>query len=100
MPRIKIDLPEKFIFTTEIAVRITDINYGGHVGNDSILSILQEARVQFFKSMNSSELDLFGTSVIMGDVAIVFKNESFYGDVLNIEIFVQDISKEIGRAHV
>ncbi|HAP01724.1 MAG TPA: thioesterase [Bacteroidetes bacterium] len=93
MPRIKIDLPEKFIFTTEIAVRITDINYGGHVGNDSILSILQEARVQFFKSMNSSELDLFGTSVIMGDVAIVFKNESFYGDVLNIEIFVQDISK-------
>ncbi|MCU0364969.1 MAG: hypothetical protein MUE93_04775 [Ignavibacteriaceae bacterium] len=41
MPRIKIETPDKFIFSTEIPIRITDINYGGHLGNDSLLSIIQ-----------------------------------------------------------
>ena len=37
MPRIKLELHEILIYSTEIPVRITDINYGGHLGNDSIL---------------------------------------------------------------
>ena len=51
MARIKIELPDNFPFTTSIPVRITDINYGGHVGNDTVLSIIHEARMQFLKSM-------------------------------------------------
>ena len=47
MERIKLNLPEQFLFSTNIAVRITDINYGGHVGNDSFLSLIHEARQQF-----------------------------------------------------
>jgi hypothetical protein len=39
MARVKIDLPDKFIFKTEIPIRINDINYGGHLGNDAVLSI-------------------------------------------------------------
>ena len=41
MNRVSLHLPENFSFSTEIPIRITDVNYGGHVGNDSILSILQ-----------------------------------------------------------
>ncbi|MGN6400032.1 MAG: hypothetical protein ACTHMD_06240 [Flavisolibacter sp.] len=47
MARIKINLPENFFFNAAIPIRITDLNYGGHVGNDTILSLLHEARVQF-----------------------------------------------------
>ena len=50
MARIKIDLPGKFVFSTKIPVRITDINFGGHVGNDTILSIVHETSAQFFKN--------------------------------------------------
>ena len=39
MARIRLSMPEKFIFTTELPVRITDLNYGGHVGNDVFLSL-------------------------------------------------------------
>jgi len=46
MARIKIEIPDKFIYKTEIPIRITDINYGGHLGNDSLLSIIHEARVR------------------------------------------------------
>ena len=83
MPRIKIDLPGSFIFNTEIDVRIDDINYGGHLSNDAILSIMHEARMRFLKEHGYSELEVEGTSLIMGDTAIVFKSEGFHGDRLS-----------------
>lgn len=93
MARIKLNLPESFLFTTTIAVRITDLNYGNHLANDKVLSILHEARMQFFQHYGYSELDFAGVSVIMGDVAIEYKNQAFYGDQLSIEISVQDFSR-------
>jgi acyl-CoA thioesterase FadM len=55
MARIKIDLPAKFPFSARIPVRITDINFAGHVGNDTILSIVHESRTQFFTHLGYTE---------------------------------------------
>lgn len=93
MPRIKIELPAKLIYKTEIPVRITEINYGGHLGNDSLLSIIHEARVRFLKHFGYSEADIEGNGIIMIDAGIQYKAESFYGDILIIEIGVTDFSK-------
>jgi acyl-CoA thioester hydrolase len=82
MTRIKIELPEQFNFSTKIAIRITDLNYGGHVGNDTVLSLIHEARVQFLKHYGYEELKLEGVSLIMSDVGIEFKAELFYGDIV------------------
>ena len=49
MPRVKVALPATFPFRTEIPVRITDLNYGGHLGNDALLGLLHEARVHFLR---------------------------------------------------
>jgi acyl-CoA thioesterase FadM len=57
MARIKLQLPQQFIFSTLIPVRITDINYGNHVGNDAILSLLHEARMQFLNKAGYTELE-------------------------------------------
>jgi acyl-CoA thioester hydrolase len=86
MPRIKIDLPESFSFTTSFAVRVTDLNYGNHVGNDKVLSFLHEARMQFLHERGYSEFNLEGVSLIMADAALVFKNEMYFGDELMISI--------------
>jgi len=93
MARTRIELPEKFSFTTTIPVRITDLNYGNHVGNDSILSIIHEARVQFLKYFGLEELKFDGVELIMSDVAIEFKNELFYGDVLLVSVTAGEFSK-------
>jgi acyl-CoA thioester hydrolase len=93
MARIKIDLPEQFSFTTSIPVRITDINYGNHVGNDAILSLIHEARMQFLKSFGYTELEFAGTGMIMSDVAIEFKSELFYGDIVIVSVTANDFSK-------
>ena len=93
MARIKIDLPNSFSFSTSIPVRITDINYGGHAGNDTILSIIHEARIQFLYSHGYSELEFEGAGLIMADVGIEFKNEVFYGETILASVTAQDFSK-------
>ena len=93
MARIKIDLPDSFSFTTSIPVRITDINYGGHVGNDSILSLVHEARMRFLKQLGYSELDVGGVGLIMADAAIEFRNELFYGDTVIVSLACAEFSK-------
>ena len=86
MSRIQVNFPEKHIFSTEIKVRITDLNYGGHLGNDSMLALLHEARVRYLKHFGYSEMDVEGTGIIMADVAIQFKTEAFYAERLTIAI--------------
>lgn len=93
MARIKLQLPETFTFSTLLPIRITDLNYGGHVGNDTILSLLHEARMQYLKHYGYSEMDLEGVSLIMGDVAIEFKNEVFYGSSLRAYVTAFDFSR-------
>jgi YbgC/YbaW family acyl-CoA thioester hydrolase len=93
MSRIKIELPEVFSFSTSFNVRITDLNYGNHVGNDKVLSFLHEARVRFLNSLGYSELEMEGVSMIMADAALVFKNEMYYGDELMVSIQPVDFSR-------
>lgn len=93
MARIKIDLPPHFSFATVIPIRITDINYGGHVGNDTILSIIHESRMQFLAQSGYTEMNLEGVSLIMSDVAIEFKNELFYRDQVKAWVTINDISR-------
>jgi len=93
MARIKIDLPENFSFTTSIPIRITDVNYGGHVGNDTILSLIHEARLQYLRQLGYSELEFAGVGLIMADAGIEFKNELFYGDIVTVSIGCTDYSK-------
>ena len=93
MARIRIELPNDFQFSTIIPVRITDLNYGGHVGNDNILSLIHEARVQWLMHHGYEEMNLAGVGLIMSDAAIEFKNELFYGDEIRASVRAGDFSK-------
>ena len=93
MARIKIDLPAKFSFSASIPIRITDINFAGHVGNDTILSIIHESRTLFFTHLGYTELDFAGAGTIMSDVAIEYKNQTYYGDSILAAVAVGEITK-------
>ncbi len=94
MARVKLIFPDKKpLLTVRIPVRITDLNYGNHVGNDKILSIAHEARVQLLHYLGDyRELDIGGCGLIMSDAVIAFRGEGFYGDIFSVTIFVGDLS--------
>jgi acyl-CoA thioester hydrolase len=94
MSRIKLQLPSTLLQTITIPVRITDLNYGNHVGNNSFVEIIHESRAQFLAGHHFTELNAGGTALIMTDLVIEFKKEAFYGDVFKVTLFVDEISRK------
>ncbi|NOU36590.1 MAG: thioesterase family protein [Kiritimatiellaceae bacterium] len=93
MARIKLEMPSVYPFKTELTVRITDINYGGHLGNADVLALMHEARVRFLKSFGYSEINVEGFGTIMLDSVVIYKAQAFAGDVLQIEVAAGDFSR-------
>lgn len=86
MPRVEIRPLVQYPFATELRVRITDLNYGGHLGNDRLLALIHEARVAFLAAHGWSEMDCGGASLIMSDAVISFLGQAYAGDRLRFEV--------------
>src|SRR6476659_2414375 len=93
MERVKIHLPDTFAFSTSITIRITDLNYGGHVGNDIFLSLMQEARQQFLMSHGYKELSFEGYGLNLADASIEYKRELNHGDAIKISVALSGVDK-------
>ncbi len=91
--RPKLILPDQFSFSTEMRVRISDVNYAGHLSNDRVLSIIHEARVRFLTQFGFTEMDVDGAGTIMTDAVLIYKSEAFHGDQLIIEVATGDFHK-------
>ncbi len=93
MARIEIALPKEFVFSTDIPIRIGDINRGRHLAHDAVLSIAEEARVRFMKSIGYPEENIDGISFITVDAGVIYKKQGFYGQTLRVEVAVADFSR-------
>lgn len=69
------------------------MNYGNHLGNDALLSLIHEARMQYLQSRGYTEMNVAGAALIMSDAAIEFKAEAFYGDVLKVYVAAEEFSR-------
>lgn len=87
MNNIKLLPLSKPLFRASLQVRIYDLNYGNHLGNDSLVSLLHEARVKFFKMLGFTELDICGIGILITNLVVNYKAEAFYED--NIEIAIE-----------
>ena len=91
MARVEIELPEQFAFRTQIPIRVGDLNYGGHLGNDAVLSLCQEARARFLAAHGWSELGIEGVGIILVDAAVMYRAEGRYGMVLDVALAPADV---------
>ena len=88
----KISLPDasKCLYRCYSSIRIGDINYGGHLGNDRVLSYCHEARLRYLKALGMSEQDFLGAGLIMRDSTVIYRAEGFHEDPLVIDLFAED----------
>lgn len=89
MDRLSITLPDVFDFSTEIQPLTRDINPAGHIGNDTLVSYLNETLHRFLRTKNIPM-----TMTIMADLAIMYRSEAFYGDTLKCEVAVNDFTRD------
>ena len=102
------DWPELNAFSTGLPVRITDVNYGKHLGNDALLGLVHEARMRFLAERGCSEEDCGdGVGLIMRGLQVRFLAQAVYGDVLVCQVGIvkegpirrrfQDASRSLHR---
>ena len=75
-----------------MTVRVGDVNFAGHLGHDSLVTLLHEARARLFRTLGGHELDLFGVGIILADLVVVYRAEAFAGDRLTVEIAAREFS--------
>ena len=93
MARVKIDHPEQFIFSMERNVGISDLNYAKHLDSVHMVQILHEARLQFLASLGFTEANVFGLGMVVTDLAVDFRSESFANDKLLIHVGLDDFNR-------
>jgi acyl-CoA thioesterase FadM len=93
MARIRLELPSSFPFHTSLEVRVTDLNYGNHLGNDALLGLIHEARVRFLASLGWTEHSVEGVGILMADCAIVYRLQGRLGDRLEVAVAAGEFSR-------
>lgn len=94
MARLQLSFPEdQWYYSTQLTVRVTDINAGNHLGNDSMISMISEARARFLFEYGVSEADRDGNGIIVTDLATTYRAEAHARDQLLFEVGVMDFNK-------
>ena len=93
MARIQIDLPDSLPFSTELPLYLSHINYGNHLDNALLLTLVSEARARLFKSMGYTELDVEGVGIIVADAALQYRSEARHGEVMVVSVGATDFGK-------
>ncbi|CAE6927902.1 MULTISPECIES: thioesterase family protein [Pseudomonas] len=94
MARLTLDFPEdQYCYSTHLTVRVTDINGANHLGNDSMISMISEARARFLFEFGIRESDGNGVGIIVTDLATTYRAEAHARDQLLFEVGVMDFNK-------
>ncbi|HQQ64364.1 MAG TPA: thioesterase family protein [Pseudomonadales bacterium] len=93
MARVSVQLPEQFGFAMEMTIPIAFINRGNHLGNDSLVSCLNEARLAFMQAQFGDPYTVDGAAMINADLVVEYKAEAYHGDRLRIEVAANDFHK-------
>jgi acyl-CoA thioesterase FadM len=101
MPRVQLQVQPNYEFEYQTTIQTRDLNYAGHLGNDSLVSLIQEARVALFQELGFRELDLGDgkTGIIIGDLVINFKAEGFFGEHVVIQSHIDDVNEKSMRIY-
>jgi acyl-CoA thioester hydrolase len=88
--RIQFELPDRFVFATQLQIYISHVNQGGHLDNAQLLTLVSEARVRFFKSLGHRESDVAGCPIVVGDLVAQYKSEGFHGETMRVRMLPRD----------
>lgn len=93
MTRVRVEVPDQFLFNMERSVGISDVNYARHLDSVKMLQILHEARLQFLASLGFTEANIYGLGMVVTDTAIDYRSESFANDRLVIDVGVSNFNR-------
>lgn len=89
----KITIPSPFCFQTELTVQVSDINYGGHVGNERYLLFAQETRMRFLATIGCSEMHFGPFGLALTEAHVEYFHELFHSNTIRISLAISPPSR-------
>lgn len=93
MTRVKINTLERFAFSTERLIGISDVNYARHLDSVGMVKILHEARLQFLADLGFTESNIYGLGMVVADLAMDCRSQSFANDRLIVDVGIGDFNR-------
>lgn len=94
MARLQLNFPEdQYYYSTQLMVRVTDINAANHLANESMIAMISEARARFLYEFGVAETERDGNGIIVTDLASTYRAEAYGRDQLLFEVGVMDFNK-------
>jgi acyl-CoA thioesterase FadM len=93
MPKTKLQERAAYPFGCDLEVRVTDLNYGAHLGYDRLLGLAHQARLVLFGDWGVNETDLGDgrTGLVASDVTVNYLGEAFVHDRLRFELLPVEV---------
>lgn len=85
----------EFKFSIPLLVRVSDLNYGNHVGYQNFLSYFQEARIAYLAQFGYSERNIEGYGMIVAEANCKYKQELFLNDSIRVGCRVKEIKSKL-----
>ncbi len=101
MSRIKLKEQPSYEFKFQLQVRITDINIANHLGHVELIGMLHEARHQFFTQLGFTELNLGeeNVGIVIVDLVTNYLQEVFAGEIIDVDIKLDDLTEKSFRIY-
>ena len=90
------------IFSTNISIQVNHLNYGNHLGHDALLSVLQEARLRWLKTIDplSSEINIANdVGLLVKEVNLSYHSPGHHGDILDITFHLEKLKRTAFSLH-
>jgi len=94
MARTRLEEYDSYPWQVELEIRVSDLNYGGHLAYDRLFGLVHEARIRFLEELGVTEMDLGDgkTGLVVADACAVYLGEGRMGDVLVIKTRPVDVT--------
>lgn len=86
MSKLDLKMPTNYPFNHEMVIRKTDISKDLHVSFATIMDIVFEGHLRFFKFLGYDIHDVHGLGLIFADASVVYRGELLADDVVKIEV--------------
>lgn len=93
MPRVKLIEQPTYEFSFHTTLMPRDINYGGHLGHDAIVTLFGSARASMYHSMGFGEGDLGDgqNGTIMSDLVVNYRAEGYVFDEIRVDSHIGEL---------
>ncbi len=80
-------------FTVDLPVRISEVNYGNHLGHAALTSLIHQTKILYFREFNIDERNINGNGAIVKRLEIDYKGEAHFDDMLHVNVRVNAITR-------